>query len=71
MFLYLQDIIVSFVVAALIFCAAVALAVYNPQWQDYRESLANSGAVGALYLGTVDRIIGATGATSVSTHVVY
>ena len=70
-FLYMQDAVVSFVMAFFIFCAAVALAVYNPQWQDYRQNLADSGAFGALYLGTVDRIIGATGATSVSTRVVY
>ena len=56
---YLQDMVFSFVCAALIFCGAVALATYIPRWQSFLNGDPVSEP-------TINRIIGAAGAAAVS-----
>ncbi len=61
----LQDIVFNFVVAVLIFCAAVALAVYIPRWQGFLPG------ANALQRSVIERIIGASGAAAVSCVITY
>ncbi len=60
----LQDIAFNFVIAGLIFCAAVALAVYIPRWQDFLANPENN----AFSRGVLERVIGSSGAAAVSLY---
>ena len=55
--LFLQDIVISFVVAALIFCGAAAIGAYSGAWSSVNP---------ITIVGSQSGLVTSTGATSVS-----